>query len=540
MDEKLSPKAEAHRRAYAMFEQAKIPVALFSLDGKFLNCNSALCALFGYAEAEMRALDLMNLVHPEDRLAARMQFGSFFNGGHVDYSAERRYLKKNRQEMRMRLYGSLVRDEQGRPDFVVAMFQDIVTELAERTRRERSERISKAALECVGGPAFILDKTGAVLASNEEAATRLGVLPHQLVGMTVFDFMPKSLGETRRKQYADVIRVGHPFRYEGVRDGRHLDTLLCPIFNELGEVDRVAAYATDITELRRAQAERIKSEARFRKLFELSPDPMLMVDSLGTVRLANAVSRALFEKADKPLQGSLCPCPFQPESVTPFVLESVSGPLEFEVRAVQLDASDTASYLVSLRDVTQFIRATEQLRDLCLMDDLTGLYNRRGFLSLARQHLLVANRSGRELVLVFLDMDGLKTINDTHGHVEGDKALLALSDVLRTVFRRSDIIARMGGDEFAVLALDTASDVAELVSRRLRLSLKEANQRLPGPWQLNVSCGTVVYKPSQPCDLQELLDRADAVMYAEKRVHRTGSSQEIPATKAPESPESAS
>ena len=160
------------------------------------------------------------------------------------------------------------------------------------------------------------------------------------------------------------------------------------------------------------------------------------------------------------------------------------------------------------------------LRAMSLVDDLTGLYNRRGFLTLARQQLKVADRMNKRVSQIFVDLDGLKVINDRHGHREGDLALLETADLLKEIFREADIIARIGGDEFVVLALESAGARPESYTERLREKLAARNARGQRPFVLSLSMGIAQYDPANPCTIDDLLAKADALMYAEKRSKR--------------------
>jgi len=122
----------------------------------------------------------------------------------------------------------------------------------------------------------------------------------------------------------------------------------------------------------------------------------------------------------------------------------------------------------SVRHAIERHRLLSALRSLSLIDDLTGLYNRRGFADLGEQYLKLARRTARGVTMVFLDLDRFKTINDSLGHHVGDQALMKVADILRATFRRSDIVARLGGDEFAVLALEASGESSELLLYRLR------------------------------------------------------------------------
>ena len=141
-------------------------------------------------------------------------------------------------------------------------------------------------------------------------------------------------------------------------------------------------------------------------------------------------------------------------------------------------------------------------------------------MTLSDQQIRISNRTGRDLLLFFIDLDGMKWINDTLGHKEGDKALIEAAGVLRETFRESDIIGRMGGDEFAVLVLYTTDTSSELLQERLCLALDSCNSREKRPYQITFSTGTALYEPAAPATLDELMSKADALMYEEKKRKR--------------------
>jgi diguanylate cyclase (GGDEF)-like protein len=163
-------------------------------------------------------------------------------------------------------------------------------------------------------------------------------------------------------------------------------------------------------------------------------------------------------------------------------------------------------------------RMLSELRALSLVDQLTGLSNRRGFLLLAEQQLKVANRTKRGMVFVFADLDGMKQINDTMGHQVGDLALVEAAHVLRETFRESDIIARIGGDEFAIVAIEADKEGAEALTRRVQEVLAARNAKGDRRYSLSMSVGVARYDPGSPCTLDELLARADELMYRQKHV----------------------
>lgn len=161
-----------------------------------------------------------------------------------------------------------------------------------------------------------------------------------------------------------------------------------------------------------------------------------------------------------------------------------------------------------------------ELKYLALTDDLTCLYNRRGFFAAATQQLRLARRDSESLLLLFCDVDNLKRVNDTFGHQEGDLALIRAADALEQTFRGSDILARLGGDEFVVLAVEAGQQSIESMFRRLDQNLKKASAS-GSPFTLTLSVGVARFDPKSPVTLGELLAQADRAMYEKKRKSKT-------------------
>jgi len=157
-----------------------------------------------------------------------------------------------------------------------------------------------------------------------------------------------------------------------------------------------------------------------------------------------------------------------------------------------------------------------ELRYLALTDDLTCLFNRRGFFAAATQQLKLAKRNGQSLLLLFCDVDNLKKINDTYGHHEGDLALIRTADALEQSFRGSDILSRLGGDEFVALASETSNQTQEVILRRLEKNLKKSSATEPR-YTLSLCVGVARFDPKRATTLGELMVQADKAMYEKKR-----------------------
>ncbi len=165
---------------------------------------------------------------------------------------------------------------------------------------------------------------------------------------------------------------------------------------------------------------------------------------------------------------------------------------------------------------TALRRREQQLRMLSLTDELTGLYNRRGLFALGEHMMRGAHRRGSGLGVVFVDLDGLKEINDRFGHRRGDDALCDVAEVLRDCARESDVLARAGGDEFVALVEDVPQAVDE-IAERVERRIVARNAKGDRPYKLQASLGVVYWPPTEKAALPELIERADRRMYEAKR-----------------------
>jgi diguanylate cyclase (GGDEF)-like protein/PAS domain S-box-containing protein len=161
----------------------------------------------------------------------------------------------------------------------------------------------------------------------------------------------------------------------------------------------------------------------------------------------------------------------------------------------------------------------EQLRMLSLADALTGLYNRRGLFALGEHTMRIARRRGRGLGVIYVDVDGLRQINDRFGHSQGDEALRTVAAVLQACIRECDVVGRVAGDEFVVLVEDDPAVTADIVAR-LRRRVERADQTGERPFRLSLSIGAADLEPGEQATLQELIERADQHRYDDKRARR--------------------
>jgi diguanylate cyclase (GGDEF)-like protein/PAS domain S-box-containing protein len=291
----------------------------------------------------------------------------------------------------------------------------------------------------------------------------------------------------------------------------------------------------DITDIRRTQQLLKETEIRYQSIVELSPDAIVLATVEGSIIDFNEKALRLFNYQNKNEVlglwiGSFVDPDEQTDMQTLLVDAIQNGErLYAEVSLLRSDKSkfiaevsakllgrldDKASLLLILaRDITEKKMAEEQLKRLSDTDPLTKLFNRRGFLLAAEQALRYAKRIKIKAIVMYMDLNGMKQINDNFSHSMGDAALVAVAQTLKTTFRDSDVIGRMGGDEFTAVALDATLANAHVIISRIRKNLKKYHF----PVTLSLACGVVEYDYESDSSLLHLLNLADKEMYHDKK-----------------------
>lgn len=173
--------------------------------------------------------------------------------------------------------------------------------------------------------------------------------------------------------------------------------------------------------------------------------------------------------------------------------------------------------VVAFADITDRRKMEEKLRESALTDELTGLFNRRGFMTLADKMIKISARDKTDLLLIYVDFDNMKWVNDSLGHTVGDQALIEAATLLGDTFRLADIVARLGGDEFVILCTDnSALGNEETIVNRLGENIEKANRLTTRQYPLSLSVGVGRYEHLAPCSIDELIRRADRAMYKNK------------------------
>jgi|GEM_PF-1951752 len=300
------------------------------------------------------------------------------------------------------------------------------------------------------------------------------------------------------------------------------------------ESSTVLVIIKDVSKTKIAEERLRETKEYLHSIFNSVQAGITVIDvETNTIIDANPRALELFDiaKADMLEHGCrelLCPaseegeCPVLKEGksthLTTQAVKKRNGQIMHIIKTATVCMINERRYIIeSFLDITEQKKLENKLHSLSITDELTGLLNRRGFMMMAKKQLRIADRNQGKLFLLFADVDNLKWVNDTYGHDIGDILLVKVAKLLAS-FRRSDIIARLGGDEFAVLLSDNSSTGGEIkLSERFESLLHEENKRKELGFEIGISFGVVAYDNYKPCEIDELIAKADKLMYLSKK-----------------------
>jgi len=196
--------------------------------------------------------------------------------------------------------------------------------------------------------------------------------------------------------------------------------------------------------------------------------------------------------------------------------------ISLEVNRLQIQWQDNPACLYCLHDITSQTQYCNELEQLIYSDHLTGLYNRRGLEVLSAHVRSMAMRSKQAISAFYIDVNNLKQINDTYDHSVGDAAIIETAEVIKHSFRNADVSARVGGDEFVVLALDDAIETVDSMLARLNGELDKRNAGSDRNYTLSVSVGVGRYEANHKFNIEQLIKEADHSMYIAKKQQHEG------------------
>ncbi len=427
---------------------------------------------------------------------------------------------------------------------------ELQKEIAERRRTEetlqKERSFLRKVIDTVPSTIFVKDSAGRYLLVNKAMARFFGITVEEMVGKTEgeFDFRPLSeqmhlpqedcqVSENRSEVYAETRITGSD------RQFHWFTTVKVPLLDEDGVHDQELCVATEITKHKQAEDLLRQSEEKLRLAldaaeqgtwdWDITADELVWSEKCKSLygigpevgmnyplflnaihpddrdRIVYAMQQALENKTDYDVEMRV----LWPDGAVHWIASKGRGFYDEAGEAVRMSGMAW--------DITLRKHYEEEIRTLSNTDELTGIYNRRGFLTVAEQELRRAERTKKGMLFIYADLDGLKLVNDTLGHQKGDEALVETATILREVFRESDIIARIGGDEFALLVSETPTTYASNVKQRLERQIQLRNAYPNREYRISMCIGVAHYDPHNPVSLDKLISTADSAMYENKR-----------------------
>ncbi|MFH1977265.1 MAG: PAS domain S-box protein [Pseudomonadota bacterium] len=433
--------------------------------------------------------------------------------------------------------------------------KSIIVILNDNTKRKQAEyalkkekKFSETLVQ--SSPTFFvaMNSEGKVLMMNKAMLEAIDYSLDEVVGKDYLTtFIPESERDNLSKIFDNLVLNREPTINDNsilTKYGRELlvEWHGSPVFKENGEFDFFFGVGIDITKRKQADDAIRESEDKFRNFAEQSIVGINLIQD-GVFKYVNPKFAEMFgytiEECLNTMSFSKFVYPDDLPIVEEHILRRLSGEansvrytfrgikktgeiIHVEIFGSSILFNGKPASTATLLDITERRRMENEIRELSLRDHLTDLYNRRGFISLAEQQIKMAQRAEKKMQLTFIDVDGLKLINDNLGHKEGDKALIETANILRHAFRQSDIIARVGGDEFAVLAIDTMDMNSEAFSKRFQQKIDEFNAKELRKYMISMSWGTAIFDPKSSISMDELMSSADKLMYTQKRAKQKG------------------
>ncbi|NML24422.1 sensor domain-containing diguanylate cyclase [Zoogloea dura] len=449
---------EAHYRS--MFELASVGIAIVAANGAWISVNDALCKIVGYRADELMGLTFQDITHPDDLSTDLLLLGQLIDDKIDHYHMEKRYLRKDGRPVWIDLGVTKKTDDAGRIEYFVSIVKDIDSQKVAEERLIALQRGLESKVEA--RTAELLESNGRLIKAIDQQ---------------------RDSERQLRKREAELRTV-----LENAYDA----------YIALDQAGLVTAWNREAENIFGWQM----GEAIGRPLEDLIvPLSMAEMHRSGVSRYrAGGLTRMLDQRLEIPAR------------------RKDGSTLTVEARIKALDIDGQIIYSAFLHDITERKDAEIRREHEARQDALTGLYNRRALAEMLPRAIARADRSGKHLGLLFLDLDGFKEVNDSFGHEAGDRVLCRVATEIKKCIRQTDSAVRFAGDEFAVVlegliaGYPDALRVAEKILEAISASWKYNNHEV----QVGASIGVVVHIPGEEQSPAALLKEADHWMYRAK------------------------
>ena len=524
----------------SIFSHSPVGIELYDSKGLLVDANAVCLELFGITDIEeVRDFSLFEDPNLHEDLKVRL-----LNGEAVQYESEfdfdivkklSLYKTSKSGKCFLRCFITPLKPETGTIEgFLVHVIDITRRKKAEAKLRESEERY-RTFIDSTMDISFLKDENFHYLMINKALIASLGREEKEIIGKTDFELMPQSSAERCKQSDIRALESEGVTTSEDIVGERIYETRKFRVKmgkNKFG----IGAYVRDVTERKEMEDALNRSHKTLINVLD-GIDAVVYAADMKTYEVLYMNKHA--EKVFGNALGKICwqafqtgqtgPCGFctndrlltpegKPAGVCRWEFQNTANGKWYDIHDRAIPWIDGRIVRLEIAtDITELKQAEESLRSMSFLDDLTGLHNRRGFMTLANQQLKIAHRDKKGALLIFADLDNMKWVNDTLGHLAGDQALIDASRILKETFRESDIIARISGDEFVILAMEAPDVNSELLTKRLLEHLDAFNAGGKRLFNLSLSIGIVQYDPERPSSIHELLYRADELMYKHKQ-----------------------
>ncbi len=535
--------AESEERFRRSMMDAAIGMAMVGVDGRFVSVNPALCALLARDERTLMGSTWQELTHPDDLTTDASLVDDVFAGRRDTYRLAKRYLRPDGTVVWADLTVSGVRAEDGRLAHLMAQVVDITESVHAREALARSEEHFRLLAENSSDVVFRASSAAVLEWVSPSVMDVLGFAPREVVGAPVLDFvepedLPPDLHLDPRN--ADTIDfVGRVRTAAGA--SLWMDIAARPVLGEDGSVIGRVGRLRDVQAQHDAQEALQRSEQLFRTAMESAPTGMAVVGLDREFLQVNPALCRLLGRTEEWLLGRSVSDVLDPldddldRRLRSQILAGLMASLTRDHQMIRSDGERVlveqsigllrdeqgraTAYVSQFADVTEARATREQLRFLATHDSLTELLNRRELVTRISGVLAQTPRTGIHVGVLFIDLDGLKSVNDTYGHAVGDEVIVTVARRVRDRVRVNDVLARFGGDEFvlvlpAIHGVDDVARICEELHRAVTQPMAVGERTIV----MTMSVGVAVVSPGE--DPDSALRRADAALYRAKREGR--------------------
>lgn len=547
----------------AVLDSINDPVYIIDVkDYRVLGCNAAFSKKHGVSESDVLGQPCYKLTHKVDEpchdefdicpLKETLKTGRYSMAEHVHFQGDG-------EKVYEEISTSPIFDGSGKVVKVVSVARDVTERRQAEEALKRAMEFSRTVMDSVSDAVSIVDAGSyRILGANTAFLDKAGLSEQEALGRFCYELTHHSTEPCHEPfdicPLKETVATGKYSKadhthFTGTNEKYYTEVSTSPVFDESGKVVKVVHVARDITERKQMEEALRESEDKFRVLAEKALVGVYIIQD-SVFSYVNPKMTEIFGYGADEMVGRMGPRDITLSEDWPHVEENLrkrmSGEVDslhygfkgmtkekdiihLEVYGTRTEFQGMPAVIGTLLDVTDRKRAElalveqgRQLKRLALVDELTGFYNRRGFIVIAGHQLKMAERLKMGALLIFAGLEGLKEISDKQGRQEVDRALQDTTARLREIFRESDIIARLGENEFVVLAVSSDHGGEEAIASGFEEGIARFNAGESGKYQLSLSFGIARFDPLAPCSIEELIEGADAMMYLRKGRKKEG------------------